>query len=85
VPDKKPLPPDNIVSQIFSVRGQRVMLAQSLAVLYEVETRVLMQAVKRNLARFPDDFMFQLASDEFGNLKSQNVISSWGGSRVLPH
>lgn len=61
------------------------MLAQSLAVLYEVEPRVLMQAVKRNLARFPEDFMFQLAAEEFANLKSQNVISSWGGSRVLPY
>lgn len=92
MPDKKAaanevslLPPDNIVSQIFLVRGQRVMLAQSLAVLYEVEPRVLMQAVKRNLSRFPDDFMFQLTADEFENLKSQFVISSWGGSRVLPY
>ena len=92
MPDKKAgektvtlLPPDNIVSQIFSVRGQRVMLAQSLAVLYEVEPRVLMQAVKRNLVRFPDDFMFQLTAGEFDNLKSHFVISSWGGSRVLPY
>jgi hypothetical protein len=92
VPDKKAggkvaanLPPDSIVSQIFSVRGQRVMLAQSLAVLYEVEPRVLIQAVKRNLMRFPEDFMFQLAAAEFDNLKSHFVISSWGGSRVLPY
>ncbi len=69
----------DIVSQIYFVRGQRVMLAQSLAVLYEVEPRVLMQAVKRNLARFPEDFMFQLSAGEFENLKSHFVISSWGG------
>jgi hypothetical protein len=66
---------------IYKVRGQRVMLSTSLAELYGVEARVLMQAVKRNLERFPVDFMFQLSAEEFQNLKSQIVISSWGGLR----
>jgi hypothetical protein len=54
-----------------------------LAELYQVETRVLNQSVKRNMKRFPDDFMFQLTADEWEILKSQFVISSWGGSRKL--
>lgn len=57
------------------------MLSNHLAKLYGVETRVLVQAVKRNIERFPPDFMFQLTVHEFKNLKSQIVISSWGGSR----
>ena len=57
------------------------MLDRDLAELYGVETRMLNQAVRRNKRRFPDDFMFQLTEDEFKNLKSQNVISSWGGIR----
>lgn len=57
------------------------MLSTHLAELYEVEPRVLVQAVKRNIDRFPDDFMFQLTAAEFENLKSQTVISSWGGLR----
>ena len=57
------------------------MLSFHLAQLYGVETRVLVQAVKRNLERFPQDFMFQLTSEEWHNLKSQIVISSWGGMR----
>jgi len=57
------------------------MLSPHLAELYEVEPRVLIQAVKRNLERFPEDFMFQLSTEEYANLKSQIVISSWGGSR----
>ena len=57
------------------------MLSTHLADLYEVEPRVLVQAVKRNITRFPEDFMFQLSTEEFANLKSQFVISSWGGSR----
>jgi hypothetical protein len=57
------------------------MLSTHLAELYEVEPRVLVQAVKRNMERFPDDFMFQLNDQEFGNLKSQIVTSSWGGLR----
>jgi hypothetical protein len=70
-----------IEQQIFLLRGHRVMLSNSLAGLYEVEPRALVQAVKRNIARFPDDFMFQLNEEEFNALKSQIVISSWGGMR----
>jgi hypothetical protein len=66
---------------IFAIHGQRVMLSTHLADLYGVEPRVLMQAVKRNIERFPVDFMFQLPMEEFQNLKSQFVISSWGGLR----
>lgn len=75
------IPMERIESQIFLIRGQKVMLSTHLAELYEVEPRVLVQAIKRNLARFPEDFMFQLSAEEFANLKSQIVISSWGGSR----
>jgi len=70
-----------IEHQIFQIRGQKVMLSPHLAELYGVETRVLVQAVKRNIDRFPEDFMFQLTKDEFEDLKSQIVISSWGGIR----
>ena len=72
---------DQIKSIIFFIRGQKVMLSSHLAELYEIEPRVLVQAVKRNIERFQGDFMFQLTDDEFQNLKSQIVISSWGGSR----
>jgi len=72
---------DQIESIIFFIRGQKVMLSPHLAELYEIEPRVLVQAVKRNTGRFPEDFMFQLTDEEFQNLKSQIVISSWGGSR----
>ena len=67
--------------RIIFLRGERVMLSTDLAALYEVEPRVLVQAIKRNLDRFPEDFMFQLTRDELANLKSQIVISSWGGLR----
>jgi hypothetical protein len=73
-----------IQNKIFEIRGQRVMLDFDLADLYEVETRALNQAVKRNLKRFPYDFMFQLTNKEFDILMSQSVISSWGGTRKLP-
>lgn len=74
-----------IQNKIFEIRGQSVMLDFDLAELYEVETRVLNQAVKRNIKRFPSDFMFQLTNKEFDVLMSQSVISSWGGTRKLPH
>lgn len=78
--------PNEIIEQrIFSIRGQKVLLDIDLAGLYGVETRVLLQAVKRNLSRFPEDFMFQLGKDEFENLRSQIVTSSWGGRRYLPY
>jgi hypothetical protein len=70
---------------ILLVRGHKVMLDVDLASLYGVETRSLVQAVKRNLRRFPEDFMFQLSHDEAANLRSQTVISSWGGRRTLPY
>lgn len=70
---------------IYNIRGYKVMLDSDLAHLYEVETRVLNQAVKRNIERFPSDFMFQLTKEEFNNLISQNVTSSWGGLRKLPY
>ncbi len=88
-----------IQQKIYEVREQKVMLDVDLAQLYEVETRVLNQAVKRNRSRFPADFMFQLTKEEWDalrlqtvtgptedkNLKSQTVISSWGGTRKLPY
>ena len=74
----------NIQSKIYEIRSQKVMLDFDLAQLYEVETKVLNQAVKRNSDRFPDDFMFQLTEDEFSNLRSQIVTSSWGGKRYMP-
>ena len=74
-----------IQSKIYEIREQKVMLDFDLAALYQVETRVLNQAVKRNMKRFPSDFMFQLTSDEWAILKSQFVISSWGGTRKLPY
>ena len=73
-----------IQSKIYEIRGCKVMLDFDLAAIYRVETRVLNQAVKRNIERFPDDFIFQLTKDEFNDLMSQIVISSWGGTRKLP-
>jgi len=73
-----------IQNKIFEIRGFRVMLDFDLAEMYETETRVLNQAVKRNLKRFPPDFMFQLTTEELENLISQFVTSSWGGTRKLP-
>jgi hypothetical protein len=71
---------------IVRVRGRNVMLDVDLALLYGVTTRELVQAVKRNPARFPHDFMFRLNAREFKNLRSQNVISSfWGGRRTAPY
>lgn len=70
---------------ILQIRGQKVILSHDLARLYDVETKVLNQAVKRNIERFPEDFMFQLTEEEFSNLRSQFVTSSWGGTRVPPY
>ena len=74
-----------IQNLIYEIRGHRVMLDSDLAALYEVETRALNQAVKRNINRFPVDFMFQLTKEEYQNLISQNVTSNWGGVRKLPY
>jgi hypothetical protein len=75
------IPAERIERGILVLRGEKVMLSPDLARLYGVQTRVLVQAVKRNLKRFPSDFMFQLSKEEFENLKSQIVTSSWGGAR----
>ena len=78
----------SIQNKIYFIRDQKVMLDFDLAELYEVETRVLNQAVKRNLKRFPDDFMFQLSSSEWEILKSQIVISKTekrGGTQKMPY
>ncbi|WP_239461589.1 ORF6N domain-containing protein [Occallatibacter savannae] len=72
---------ERVERRILSIRGQKVMLSTDLAELYEVAPKVLMQAVKRNVERFPADFMFQLTRAESANLKSQFVTSSWGGAR----
>ena len=76
---------NNVESLIRVIRGQQVMLDRDLAELYGVETKRLNEQVKRNIERFPEDFMFQLTSNEFDNLKSQIAISSWGGVRKLPY
>lgn len=75
-----------IEKMIYIIRGQRVMLDSDLAKLYQVETKVLNQAVKRNLVRFPTDFMFQLSNEEYFSLKSQFVTSKTtrGGKQKLP-
>ncbi|HRI25440.1 MAG TPA: ORF6N domain-containing protein [Ferruginibacter sp.] len=75
---------ESVLSKIYLIRGQKVMLDRDLAGLYHVETRILNQAVRRNIGRFPEDFMFQLTKEELENLKSQIVISSWGGRRYMP-
>ena len=80
------LPVENKVESLIRViRGQQVMLDRDLAELYGVETKRLNEQVKRNIERFPEDFMFQLTSNEFDNLKSQFATSSWGGVRKLPY
>jgi len=76
---------EEIINRIYIIRGQKVMLDKDLAEMYGVETFNLNKAVKRNLSRFPDDFMFQLSSEEFKNLIFQNGISKWGGTRKLPY
>ncbi len=75
------VPAERTESRSFMLRGHKVMLSPDLADLYEVRPKALVQAVKRNLQRFPADFMFQLSPGEFENLKSQIVTSSWGGLR----
>jgi len=78
------IPDEIILSKIYYVRELKVMIDSDLAELYGVETKVLKQQVKRNIDRFPDDFMFELTNEEFANLRSQFVTSSWGGTRYLP-
>jgi len=74
-----------IASKILLIRGKRVMLDRDLAKLYEVDTSQLTRQVRRNIDRFPEDFMFQLTKEELRNLICQIGISSWGGTRKLPY
>ena len=78
------IPEEVILSKIYLIGGQKVMLDRDLAELYGVETKQLKRAVKRNIKRFPEDFMFELSDDEFSNLRSQIGTSSWGGIRYAP-
>jgi hypothetical protein len=82
-----PIPVERIEKAIFLIRGLKVMLDADLAELYGVKTKALKQAVRRNIERFPKDFMFELNPDEYSNLRSQIVTSSlaqWGGTRYKP-
>jgi len=79
--ERAPVDLHRIETAILLIRGHRVMLSTHLAELYSVAPKVLVQAVKRNVERFPNDFMFQLSAVEYENLKSQFVTSSWGGIR----
>ena len=72
------------ISKIYIFRNQRVMMDFDLAEIYGVETKVLKRSVKRNIERFPEDFMFELSENEFENLRCQIGTSSWGGSRYAP-
>jgi hypothetical protein len=76
---------DSLQSKIYTIRGMQVMLDRDLAALYQIDTKVFNQAVKRNIGRFPIDFRFQLSEDEFFNLRSQFVTSSHGGLRRAPY
>ena len=81
----QPISVDNIKTKIYEFRGQKVMIDRDLADLYHIETKVLNQAVKRNIKRFPTDAMFILTKDEFESLRSQFVTSNKrGGARYMP-
>ena len=73
-----------IISKIYEVRGEKVMLDRDLAELYGVETKYLKRQVRRNIDRFPEDFMFDLTKEEYEILRSQIGTSSWGGTRYMP-
>ena len=75
---------ENITGLIYLIRGKKVMLDQNLAVLYGVETKRLKEQVRRNIERFPKDFMFELSKNEYENLRTQIATSSWGGTRYAP-
>ncbi len=86
MPGDSLVPIERIERAILVIRGHKVMLDADLASLYSVEAKVLNQAVKRNVERFPADFMFQLTAEEADHLRSQSVTSSsWGGRRYLPY
>jgi len=77
--------PDKVIfSKILIIRNKQVILDKDLAVFYQVETKQLKRSVRRNIDRFPDDFMFELTLEEFQYLRSQFGTSSWGGSRYVP-
>ncbi|MEA2039437.1 MAG: ORF6N domain-containing protein [Thermodesulfobacteriota bacterium] len=78
------IPIENITGLIYLIRGQRVMLDRDIAELYGVETKRLKEQVKRNIERFPEDFMFELSTKEYENLRSHFATSSWGGTRYMP-
>ena len=78
------IPIERVAGRIYLVRGRKVLFDFDLADMYGVETKVLNQAVSRNLERFPSDFMFKLTQLEVRNLRSQIVTSRWGGRRYLP-
>ena len=84
LPDSSIIPVERIQQCIYVIRGRKVLLDEDLAQLYGVQTRMLNQAVTRNIERFPPDIAFRLSMDEFDNLKSQIVTSSWGGRRKPP-
>lgn len=75
---------EHIKKSILEIRGKKVMLDMDLAKIYQVETKRLKESVRRNIHRFPDDFMFELTEEEWFNLRSQFASSSWGGSRYPP-
>ncbi|MCD6178746.1 MAG: ORF6N domain-containing protein, partial [Bacteroidales bacterium] len=79
------IPDEIVMNKIYFIRDQKVMLYRDLAELYGVLTGNLNKAVKRNIKRFPEDFMFRLTKEEFDNLIFQFGTSSWGGSRNLPY
>jgi len=83
--NKVAVPEEIIMNKIYLIREQKVMLDRDLAELYGVLTGNLNKAVKRNIKRFPEDFMFQLTKEEFDNLIFQFGTSSWGGTRNLPY
>ena len=83
--DRLSVPVHVIERRIYLVRGQRVMLDSDLAELYRVETRVLVQSVKRNIERFPEDFMFQLTTEDAESMRSQTVIASKRNIRYQPY
>jgi len=82
--DKSLLPTEKIANKIILLRDEKVMIDFHLAELYEIETKQLKRQVRRNIERFPEDFMFELNKEEFENLRSQLGTSSWGGSRYMP-
>jgi len=78
------VPDEVVMNKIYVIRNQKVMLDKDLADLYQVETKQLKRQVKRNIERFPEDFMFELTDLEYENLRCQFGTSSWGGIRYLP-